>query len=98
RYVEQFDLDRAVSEKVVRDALATISADLARLDERQAPDTLVGMGGAITNITAVSLGLAQYDPERIQGASLSSAEIERQVELYRSLGADARRSSVGLQP
>jgi exopolyphosphatase/guanosine-5'-triphosphate,3'-diphosphate pyrophosphatase len=56
------------------------------------------MGGAVTNITAVKLGLASYDPDAVQGAVLDRAEIDRQIELYRSRDADARRGTVGLQP
>ena len=98
RYTERFELDRKVSEDVLEQAMAQISADLARLDGRPSPDLLVGMGGAITNITAVALGLAEYDPSRVQGAVITSDEIDRQIGLYRSLDADARRSIIGLQP
>ena len=79
-------------------ALAAISADLSRLDDRPSPDALVGMGGAVTNMTAVMLELATYDPDRVQGAILDRAEVDRQIELYRSQDADARRAIVGLQP
>ena len=41
---------------------------------------------------------ATYDPDRIQGTVLDRAEIDRQIELYRTRDADARRSIVGLQP
>ena len=58
----------------------------------------VGMGGAVTNITAVKLGLATYDPDAVQGTVLDRAEIDRQIELYRSRDAEARRAVVGLQP
>ena len=56
------------------------------------------MGGAVTNITAVKHALAAYDPDVVQGAVLDRAEIDRQIELYRSRDADARRAIVGLQP
>jgi exopolyphosphatase/guanosine-5'-triphosphate,3'-diphosphate pyrophosphatase len=98
RYTERFGLDRAVSDEVVREASAAISNDLARLDGRPAPDALVGMGGAVTNITAVSLGMAEYDPAKVQSAVLTKDEIERQIELYRTRDADARRAIAGLQP
>jgi len=67
-------------------------------DDRPAPDALVGMGGAVTNLTAVSLGMAEYDPAQVQGAILTEDEIDRQIELYRTRDADARRRIVGLQP
>ncbi len=56
------------------------------------------MGGAVTNLTAVQHGLAAYDPEVVQGTALDRAEIDRQIELYRTRDADARRAIVGLQP
>jgi exopolyphosphatase/guanosine-5'-triphosphate,3'-diphosphate pyrophosphatase len=98
RYTARFELDGAVSREKLGEAMAVISADLARLDGRPEPDALVGMGGAVTNITAVRHGLASYDPSIVHGTVLERAEIDRQIELYRSRGAEARRSIVGLQP
>jgi exopolyphosphatase/guanosine-5'-triphosphate,3'-diphosphate pyrophosphatase len=98
RYTERFGLAGPVAPEVLADALAAISADLSRLDVRPPPDALVAMGGAVTNITAVKLGLATYDPDLVQGAVLDRAELDRQIELYRSRDAEARRAIVGLQP
>jgi exopolyphosphatase/guanosine-5'-triphosphate,3'-diphosphate pyrophosphatase len=56
------------------------------------------MGGAITNITAVSHSMATYDPDVVQGTILTRDEIERQIKLYRSMDAVNRRSIAGLQP
>jgi exopolyphosphatase / guanosine-5'-triphosphate,3'-diphosphate pyrophosphatase len=98
RYTERFGLDRAVSAEVLREAMAAISTDLSRIDGRPVPDALVAMGGAVTNITAVAHRLATYDPAVVQGAVLDRVEIDRQIELYRSQDADARRAIVGLQP
>jgi len=98
KYTEQFGLDGPVEEAVLERAQEAIAADLERLDGRQPPSALVGMGGAITNITAVKHAMATYDPDVVQGTVLDRAEIERQMELYRSKTADERRSIVGLQP
>jgi exopolyphosphatase/guanosine-5'-triphosphate,3'-diphosphate pyrophosphatase len=98
RYTERFGLADAVDPGGLADALAAISADLARIDGRPPPDALVGMGGAVTNITAVKLRLTSYNPDLVQGAVLDRAELDRQIELYRSRDADARRAIVGLQP
>ena len=78
--------------------MTAIAGEFGRLDGAPSPDALVGMGGAITNMTAVMLGLAKYDPDAVQGAVLSRAEVERQIELLRSRDVDARREIVGLQP
>jgi exopolyphosphatase/guanosine-5'-triphosphate,3'-diphosphate pyrophosphatase len=98
RYTERYGLDGAVSPGVLKQAMAAISADLSRIDGRPVPDVLVAMGGAVTNITAVKHRLAAYDPAVVQGTVLDRAEIDRQIELYRSRGAEARRAIIGLQP
>jgi exopolyphosphatase/guanosine-5'-triphosphate,3'-diphosphate pyrophosphatase len=98
RYTERFGLAGAVPPEVLDDALAAIAADLARLDGRPRPDALVAMGGAVTNMTAVKLALASYDPDLVQGAILDQVEIDGQIELYRSRDAERRRQIVGLQP
>jgi exopolyphosphatase/guanosine-5'-triphosphate,3'-diphosphate pyrophosphatase len=98
RYTERYGLDRAVSSAVLREAMAAISADLSRIDGRPVPDALVAMGGAVTNITAVKHSLATYDASVVQGTVLDRAELDRQIERYRSRDADARRAIVGLQP
>jgi exopolyphosphatase/guanosine-5'-triphosphate,3'-diphosphate pyrophosphatase len=98
RFTERFGLDRAVGDEVLQDALTAVASGLARLDGRPAPQALVGMGGAVTNMTAVMLALETYDPDAVQGAVLDLAEVERQIALYASLDADARRAIVGLQP
>ncbi len=98
RYTERYKLDGAVSPDVLREAMVAISADLSRIEGRPVPDTLVALGGAVTNITAVKHALARYDPAVVQGTVLDRAEVERQIELYRSRDAHARRTIIGLQP
>ncbi len=52
----------------------------------------------MTNLAAVKHGLATYDPDVVQGTVLDRDEIDRQIELYRTLDASRRREIVGLQP
>ena len=52
----------------------------------------------MTNLTAVYHRLATYDPDVVQGTILDREEIDRQIEMYRTQGTDARRSIAGLQP
>jgi exopolyphosphatase / guanosine-5'-triphosphate,3'-diphosphate pyrophosphatase len=98
RLTAQYGLGGRLARERLDEALAAIAAEFGRLDDLPSPDALVGMGGAITNMTAVMLGLAPYDPDAVQGAVLTRAEVERQIELYRTLDVDARRQIVGLQP
>jgi exopolyphosphatase/guanosine-5'-triphosphate,3'-diphosphate pyrophosphatase len=98
RYTEQFRLDAVVSGAVLSSALGAISDGLQSIDGRPRPDALVGMGGAITNMTAVSLSMVKYDPEAVQGSILTRDEVDRQIQLYQSMDSTERRSIVGLQP
>jgi hypothetical protein len=98
RYTERFGLAGAVGPEVLRAVLAAIATDLSRIDGRPRPGALVAMGGAVTNIAAVKHGLTMYDPNIIQRTVLDRAEIEQQIEMYRSRESAQRRSIVGLQP
>jgi len=98
RFTERFGLAGTVSQATLEEALAAIAADLGALDGRPAPDALVGLGGAVTNLASVKHGLAVYEPDVIQGTVLDRAEIDRQLELYRTRTADERRAIPGLQP
>jgi exopolyphosphatase/guanosine-5'-triphosphate,3'-diphosphate pyrophosphatase len=98
RYTERHRLDDAVSAEVLREAMKDIAEDLSRIAGRPRPETLVAMGGAVTNLTAVRYSMAKYDPDKIQGTVLERAEIDRQIELYRTTPLDRRGAIVGLQP
>jgi exopolyphosphatase/guanosine-5'-triphosphate,3'-diphosphate pyrophosphatase len=98
RITERFGLATAVAADVVADARAAIAIELAPLDGRPRPDVVVAMGGAVTNLAAVKHGLATYDPDIVQGTVLDRTEIDRQIELYRTLDAVDRRAIIGLQP
>jgi exopolyphosphatase/guanosine-5'-triphosphate,3'-diphosphate pyrophosphatase len=97
-YTERFGLGGVVTPDTLRELFGTIAADLSRIDGRAAPDAMVAIGGAATNLAAVKHGLRRYDPERVQGTVLDRAELDRQIELYRSRDAAARRGIAGLQP
>lgn len=98
RYTERFRLDQAVSAPVLQQVIDDMAADLSVLDGAAPPDALVGMGGAVTNLTAVMLGLSKYDPEIVQGSVLDRSEVHRQIECYRAIPTADRRQIVGLQP
>jgi exopolyphosphatase / guanosine-5'-triphosphate,3'-diphosphate pyrophosphatase len=98
RLTDQYGLGGRLGPEQLRAALDAIAAEFSRLDGVPSPDALVGMGGAVTNMTAVMHGLATYDPDVVQGSVLTRAEVDRQIELYRSRDVEGRRQIVGLQP
>jgi exopolyphosphatase/guanosine-5'-triphosphate,3'-diphosphate pyrophosphatase len=98
RLAERFGLDGTVSDQALAIALDAIAAEFSRLDGRPVPEILVGMGGTVTNLAAVKHGLATYDPDVVQGTVLDRAEVDRQIELYRTRTVEERREIAGLQP
>ena len=98
RIAERYRLAGTVSQDELTAALAGVAADLGRLDARPVPDAVVGMGGTMTNLAAVKHGLERYDPDVVQGTVLDLAEIDRQIESYRSRSAEERAEIAGLQP
>lgn len=98
RFTERYALDKVVSAATLNEALSAISADLARLDTAPKPDALIGMGGAVTNMVSVKLGLATYNPDAVQGSVLTRTDVEHQIELFRSCEAAKRQTITGLQP
>jgi len=98
RFAERFGLAGAVERDAVDAALTAIAGDLSRLDGRERPAAVIGMGGTVTNLTAVKHGLITYDPDVVHGTVLDLGEIDREIELYRTLDAEQRRSIPGLQP
>jgi exopolyphosphatase/guanosine-5'-triphosphate,3'-diphosphate pyrophosphatase len=98
RVSERYGLTDAVSEDAVKRAFEGIAGDLARLDGAKGPDAVIAMGGTVTNLAAVKHELAPYDADIVRGSVLDSAEIDRQIALYRERSTEERRKIVGLQP
>ena len=88
------------SDPVTEAELAAMLADLQTRFGRLKPgvDSLVGMGGTVTSMGAVHHEMKVYDPDVIQGSTLTLTEIERQMEMYRSRTVEERRETVGLMP
>ena len=98
RLTEHFGLDRAVPADVVEAACVAAAIGFERLAGHPAPAALIGMGGAVTNLAAIKLGLREYDPDAVHGARLTRADVEHEIEHLSRLTAAQRRQIVGLQP
>ncbi len=98
RLTEAHHLDAVVTAGELDRVYEVVGAELSGLDEPHSCERLVGMGGGITTLAAVMIGLEAYDASRVHGAELTRSEVERQIELYRTRSAEARRLIPGLQP
>jgi exopolyphosphatase/guanosine-5'-triphosphate,3'-diphosphate pyrophosphatase len=61
-------------------------------------ETFFCVGGTATTLAALSLGLAVYDPKRVDGASLSSAQIAEWNQRLRRLSLEEKRALVLVDP
>lgn len=77
-------------------ALNALHGELSSLIGKQG--TLVGIGGTLTTLGSVQLGLEQFQSERMRGLRVTLGEVDRQIELYRSLPLLERRNLTGLHP
>jgi exopolyphosphatase/guanosine-5'-triphosphate,3'-diphosphate pyrophosphatase len=96
RYMERFTLDAAVTPAVIHAVMDSLRGDLSILDGRGGARTLVGIGGAVTTMAAVSRGMTQYEAGVVQGTVLARSEVDRQIDLYAPLGTHDRRMIAGL--
>ncbi len=98
RYTENILCSDPVTQEEVDHTVAEIEKGFSDLQFEANVDALVGMGGTVTNLSAIKHQLAKYDPDVIQGSVLELTEIERQIKLYQSKTIAGRREIVGLQP
>ena len=63
----------------------------------EAQDSITGVGGAVTSIAAVSLGLQQYESRRVEGHILGREEIERCAQRLSKLTLEEREQIGALQ-
>ncbi len=59
---------------------------------------IIGGGGGVCTMAAVSLGLSTYSVELVQGSWLSAEELRRQASLYQKLDLQGRRELPGMDP
>jgi exopolyphosphatase/guanosine-5'-triphosphate,3'-diphosphate pyrophosphatase len=62
------------------------------------PETAIGVAGTITSIAALDLGLAEYDPDQVQGHHLSREGVRAQLERLAALPLAERRKVPALDP
>lgn len=67
-----------------------------RLPER--PATVVGVAGTFTSLAAISLGLAEYDPQRVHGARLSAEQLEGLVDRLAAMTIEETAALPSLDP
>ncbi|PKN31974.1 MAG: hypothetical protein CVU63_21170, partial [Deltaproteobacteria bacterium HGW-Deltaproteobacteria-20] len=76
----------------------SVDALLGGLVRSEGPLTWVGIGGTITALVAVELGLAPYDPSKVHGSNLTVDQVAGLVQRLGDLPVSERRFVPGLDP
>jgi len=98
RITEKHFTNNPVTPESVTAALAEIDGIFAENNVAGNVTKLVGMGGNVTSMGAVKHKMSKYDPDIIQGSTLTLREVDEQIALYSSCTLEKRREIVGLQP
>ena len=95
---EKFFSDDPVAEGSVDAAIAYIDEEFAKAGVSGKPLQVVGMGGTVTSMGAVKHKMVKYNPDIIQGSTLTKEDVQEQVDAYASRTVEQRRELPGLQP
>ncbi|MBQ0072269.1 MAG: Ppx/GppA family phosphatase [Spirochaetales bacterium] len=98
RITENYLKSDPVTKEEVAAAIAQIDKEFAEAGVLGKPAKLVGMGGTVTSMGAVKHKMAKYNPDVIQGSSLTKEDIAAQIEDYSSRTIEGRKEITGLQP
>ena len=91
-------VDAARYEAMCREIRALLARELPPDIRGAAVDRLVGTAGTVTTLAALDLGLAQYDPGRVQGHVLTRAAVARLLARLAALPVEGRAALPCLEP
>lgn len=98
RLTEEYFSEDPVKAGSAARALADIKARFDQAGVAGRPQQLVGMGGTVTSMGAVKHRMTSYDPDVIQGSTLTQEDVEEQIAAYEAKTLEQRRAMPGLQP
>lgn len=62
------------------------------------PDRLLGVGGTLTSLAAMELGLDPYDADRVEGTVITRDCLSGWIDTLKRMTPEERRHIKGLQP
>lgn len=98
RFTEQFLLSYPVQEDEWKKMEHEIHQWLFKIPRAKKPFTMVAVGGTVTTLASVELGLKEFLPEKIHHFVLKKEALRNQLLLYRSKTIEERKKIPGLFP
>ncbi|MGB9679273.1 MAG: Ppx/GppA family phosphatase [Thermoanaerobacteraceae bacterium] len=90
--------DPPISDEYDEIRLHIIDMLINSIDQYATAENIIGIGGTITTISAISQGLVIYDPDKVHGYELKRDEIKRVLDYLMSVNLEERKRIPGLQP
>ncbi|MCF8010102.1 MAG: Ppx/GppA family phosphatase [Clostridiales bacterium] len=82
------------NDQEIKSLLRPVLEDISKVGVNE----LIGMGGTITNLAAISLELKTYDPNLVHGYILTYNSIQKTLKILENTPVDKRKEIPGLQP
>lgn len=101
RMTEKFLPDDPINEeqfKAMQNEINCLLSSKLSCFKEDLPSTLLGVGGTITSLAAVDLGLERYCPEKIHNYQLSFTVVQQLLQKFKQLPLARRKMIIGLQP
>jgi exopolyphosphatase/guanosine-5'-triphosphate,3'-diphosphate pyrophosphatase len=98
RHVASDPIDPATLATLRAAARVALQPLAAMVEDGLGGGRLIGVAGTVTTLAAVEQALAAYDPERVHGAPLARAQVERLVERLAALPLAERARLPGMEP
>ena len=95
---ERFLKTEPVQDQDFRSMTARIRESLSRLEPEVQEETMIGIGGTVTTLAAIEIGLDPYDPTAIEGRVLHRRTIDEQISRFLRLPVAERARIKGLHP
>ncbi len=77
---------------------ARLNEDLKELTPPASPFHLIGLAGTVTTLAAIDQKLDPYNPEKIQGATLTLSSLENIIEKLKILSFEEKKKILGMEP
>ena len=96
--ISNIDFKKSVSEIQLKELMRRAEHFLSPFISQARVEKTIGIGGTVTNLAAIKLGLTKYEGNRVHGLKISYTEIISILKILSSQPVELRRMVSGLQP
>jgi exopolyphosphatase/guanosine-5'-triphosphate,3'-diphosphate pyrophosphatase len=91
-------MEVAATQSAIADALDWGESQLPELRALAPERRMIGLAGTVSTLASLTLGLAEYDVDRLHHATITLDQIQEWCDRLAALSADDRRHLVGMVP